>query len=96
VTAVTSTPNLGLVRSLGADHVVDYTSTDVADSGRHYDRILDTVGNRSVHDLRRALAEGGKAAVTGFTSVERLISVSLRGGKEIAMVQGGCPGCRGS
>jgi NADPH:quinone reductase-like Zn-dependent oxidoreductase len=71
------------VRTLGADHVVDYTSTDVADSGRHYDRILDTVGNRSVHDLRRALAEGGKAAVTGFTSVERLISVSLRGGKEI-------------
>jgi len=48
---------------------------------------LDTVGNRSVHDLRRVLAEGGKAAVTGFTSVARLISVSLRGGKEIAMVQ---------
>ena len=87
VTAVTSTPNLDLVRSLGAHHVVDYTTTDVADSGRRYDRILDTVGNRSVHDLRRALAEGGKAAVTGFTSVARLISVSLRGGKEIAMVQ---------
>ena len=86
VTAVTSTPNLDLVRSLGADHVVDYTTTDVADSGRRYDRILDTVGNQSVHDLRRALAEGGKAAVTGFTSVARLISVSLRGGKTIAMV----------
>jgi NADPH:quinone reductase-like Zn-dependent oxidoreductase len=87
VTAVTSTPNLDLVRSLGADHVLDYTTTDVADSGRRrYDRILDTVGNRSVHDLRRALAEGGKAAVTGFTSVARLISVSLRGGKDIAMV----------
>jgi NADPH:quinone reductase-like Zn-dependent oxidoreductase len=40
-----------------------------------------------VHDLRRALAEGGKAAVTGFTSVRRLISVSLRGGNDIAMVQ---------
>jgi NADPH:quinone reductase-like Zn-dependent oxidoreductase len=77
VTAVTSTPNVGLVRSLGADHVVDYTSTDVADSGRRYDRILDTVRNRSVHDLRRVLAEGSKAAVTGFTSVARLISVSL-------------------
>ena len=45
VTAVTSTPNLDLVRSLGAHHVVDYTTTDVADSGRRYDRILDTVGN---------------------------------------------------
>jgi NADPH:quinone reductase-like Zn-dependent oxidoreductase len=87
VTAVTSTPNLDLVRSLGADHVIDYTTTDALGSGRRYDRILDTVGNRSVHDLRRALAEGGKAAVTGFTSVAKLLGVSLRGGKTIAMVQ---------
>jgi NADPH:quinone reductase-like Zn-dependent oxidoreductase len=87
VTAVTSTPNLDLVRSLGADHVLDYTTTDVVASGRRYDRILDTVGNRSVPDLRRALAEGGKAAVTGFTSVAKLLGVSLRGGKNIAMVQ---------
>lgn len=87
VTAVTSTPNLELVRSLGAGHVVDYTTTDFADSGRRYDRILDTVGNRSVSDLRRALAPGGKAAVTGFTSVPRLLSVSLRGGKDVAQVQ---------
>jgi 2-desacetyl-2-hydroxyethyl bacteriochlorophyllide A dehydrogenase len=87
VTAVTSTPNLDLVRSLGADQVVDYTTTDFAGSGRHYDRILDTVGNRSVHDLRRALAEGGKAAVTGFTRVANLLAVSLRGGKNISMVQ---------
>jgi NADPH:quinone reductase-like Zn-dependent oxidoreductase len=87
VTAVTSTPNLDLARSLGADHVVDYTTTDFARSGRRYDRILDTVGNRSVPDLRRALAAGGKAAVTGFTSVPRLLGVALRGGKDIAQVQ---------
>ena len=87
VTAVTSTRNLDLVRSLGADHVVDYTTTDVVGSGRRYDRILDTVGNRSVPELRRALAEGGKAAVTGFTSVAKLLGVSLRGGKDIAQVQ---------
>jgi NADPH:quinone reductase-like Zn-dependent oxidoreductase len=87
VTAVTSTRNLELVRSLGADHVVDYTTTDFTRSGRRYDRILDTVGNRSVPDLRRALAEGGKAAVTGFTSVAKLLGVSLRGGKDIAQVQ---------
>jgi NADPH:quinone reductase-like Zn-dependent oxidoreductase len=86
VTAVTSTPNLELVRSLGADHVVDYTTTDFAD-GRRYDLILDTVGNRSVRDLRRALAPGGKAAVTGFTSVRRLLGVSLGGGKDVAQVQ---------
>ncbi len=87
VTAVTSTRNLDLVGSLGADHVVDYTTTDVLGSGRRYDRILDTVGNRSVRDLRRGLAEGGKAAVTGFTSVPKLLGVSLRGGKAIAQVQ---------
>jgi NADPH:quinone reductase-like Zn-dependent oxidoreductase len=87
VTAVTSTPNLELVRSLGADHLIDYTTTDVTGGGRRYDRILDTVGNRSVAELRRALAEGGKAAVTGFTSVRRLLGVSLRGGKNIAQVQ---------
>ena len=84
---MTSTPNLELVRSLGADHLVDYTTTDFARSGRRYDRILDTVGNRSVADLRGALAEGGKAAVTGFTSVGKLLGVSLRGGKDIAQVQ---------
>jgi NADPH:quinone reductase-like Zn-dependent oxidoreductase len=87
VTAVTSTGNLELVRSLGADHVVDYTTTDFADGTRRYDYILDTVGNRSVPDFRRALAPGGKAAVTGFTSVPKLLAVSLRGGKDIAQVQ---------
>jgi NADPH:quinone reductase-like Zn-dependent oxidoreductase len=87
VTGVTSTRNLDLVRSLGADHVVDYTTTDFTQDGRRYDLILDTVGNRSVPDLKRALAEGGKAAVTGFTSVVKLLGVSLRGGKAIAQVQ---------
>ena len=86
VTGVTSTPNIDLVRSLGADHVVDYTTTDFGSSGLRYDLIVDTVGNRSVPDLRRALAEGGKAAVIGFTSVAKLMGVSLRGGKDIAMV----------
>jgi NADPH:quinone reductase-like Zn-dependent oxidoreductase len=86
VTGVTSTRNIGLVGSLGADHVVDYTTTDFFQSGEHYDLILDTIGNLSVRDLRRALAEGGKAAVVGFTSVAKLISVSLRGGKNIAQV----------
>jgi NADPH:quinone reductase-like Zn-dependent oxidoreductase len=87
VTGVTSTRNLDLVRSLGADHVVDYTTTEDVGDGRRYDLILDTVGNKSVPDLRGALAQGGKAAVTGFTSVARLLAVSLRGGKDIAQVQ---------
>jgi NADPH:quinone reductase-like Zn-dependent oxidoreductase len=87
VTGVTSTRNIDLVRSLGADHVVDYTTAVFARTGRRYDLILDTIGNRSVTDLRRALAEGGKVAVSGFTSVAKLMGVSVRGGKDIAMVE---------
>jgi NADPH:quinone reductase-like Zn-dependent oxidoreductase len=87
VTGVTSTRNIDLVRSLGADHVLDYTTTDFVQNGRRYDLILDTVGNRSLSDLRRGLAIGGKAAVTGFTSVGNLLAVSLRGGKDVAQVQ---------
>jgi len=86
VTGVTSTRNIDLVRSLGADHIVDYTRMDFVGDRRRFDLILDTVGNLSVHDLRRALAEGGKAAVVGFTSVAKLMGVSLRGGKDVAMV----------
>jgi NADPH:quinone reductase-like Zn-dependent oxidoreductase len=87
VTGVTSTRNIDLVRSLGADHVVDYTRTDFARTERRYDLILDTIGNRSVPDLRHELVEGGKAAVTGFTSMGKLMGVSLRGGKDIAQVE---------
>jgi NADPH:quinone reductase-like Zn-dependent oxidoreductase len=86
VTGVTSTRNIGLVNSLGADHVIDYITTDFFRSGQRYDLILDTIGNLSVRNLRGALAEGGKVAVVGFTSVAKLISVSLRGGEDIAQV----------
>jgi NADPH:quinone reductase-like Zn-dependent oxidoreductase len=86
VTGVTSTRNIDLVRSLGADRVIDYTTTDFTREGP-YDLIIDTIGNRSVTDLRRGLAEGGKAAVTGFTTVRKLLGVAVRGGKDIVQVE---------
>jgi NADPH:quinone reductase-like Zn-dependent oxidoreductase len=65
VTGVCSTRNVDLVRSLGAEHVVDYTRADVADLGRSYDVVLDLVGNRSLRDLRRLVAPGGVLVLSG-------------------------------
>jgi NADPH:quinone reductase-like Zn-dependent oxidoreductase len=59
VTGVCSTRNVDLVRSIGADNVVDYTQEDFAKSGRRHDLILDNVANRTFSDLRRALAPQG-------------------------------------
>jgi len=60
VTGVCSTRNLEMVRSIGADRVIDYTQEDFTASGQRYDLILDNVANRSFSDLRRALAPQGK------------------------------------
>jgi NADPH:quinone reductase-like Zn-dependent oxidoreductase len=65
VTAVTSTDKLELARSLGADHVVDYTREDFTTSGQRYDLIVDVGANRSVREMRRALADGGKMVMVG-------------------------------
>jgi NADPH:quinone reductase-like Zn-dependent oxidoreductase len=65
VTGVCSTRNVDLVRSLGADHVVDYTREDFTQSGRRHDLILDSVGNHSRSALRRALTPGGTAVLVG-------------------------------
>jgi NADPH:quinone reductase-like Zn-dependent oxidoreductase len=60
VTGVCSTRNVDMVRSIGADHVIDYTQEDFTQSGQRYDLILDNVANRSLSDCRRALAPQGK------------------------------------
>ncbi|MCW2942999.1 MAG: Alcohol dehydrogenase zinc-binding domain protein [Actinomycetia bacterium] len=65
VTGVCSTTKLDLVRSLGADHVIDYTRDDFADGVHRYDLILDIAGNPALSRLRRALAPTGTAVIAG-------------------------------
>jgi NADPH:quinone reductase-like Zn-dependent oxidoreductase len=65
VTGVCSTTKMDLVRSLGADHVIDYTREDFADGRQRYDLILDTAGRRSLSHLRRALSAQGTLVIVG-------------------------------
>ena len=65
VTGVCSAAKADLVRSIGADHVIDYASADLADGGQRYDVILDTGGNRPLADLRRALTARGTLVIVG-------------------------------
>ena len=65
VTAVCSTSKADLVRSIGADHVIDYTREDFADGTRRWDVIVDTAGRRPVSALRRALTPNGTLGIVG-------------------------------
>jgi len=65
VTGVCSTRNLELVRSLGADHVIDYAKEDFTQNGVQYDLILATAGYRSIFEYKRALAPSGHYVATG-------------------------------
>ena len=65
VTAVCSTRNVDAVRSIGADHVLDYTKDDFAAIGQRYDLILAANGDRSIWDYKRALSADGTYVMTG-------------------------------
>ena len=65
VTGVCSTGKTDLVRSLGADEVIDYTREDFTDGSRRWDLIVDTAGRRSLSTLRRALTEKGTLVIVG-------------------------------
>jgi NADPH:quinone reductase-like Zn-dependent oxidoreductase len=81
VTGVCSTAKTDLVRSLGADHVVDYTREDFVDGSRRYDLVLDIAGNPSLTRLRRALKPRGTAVFVGGEDAGALIGMGrqLRG-----------------
>jgi NADPH:quinone reductase-like Zn-dependent oxidoreductase len=65
VTGVCSTRNVDMVRSIGAEHVVDYTEEDFTRTGQRYDLVLDAVGNRSLSAYRRALTREAALVLVG-------------------------------
>jgi NADPH:quinone reductase-like Zn-dependent oxidoreductase len=93
VTGVCSTAKTELVRSIGADHVIDYTHDDFSDGARQWDLIIDTAGNRSLSVLRRALkphgtlvivgGEGGGKLTGGFERSLRAAALSVLVGQKL-------------
>jgi NADPH:quinone reductase-like Zn-dependent oxidoreductase len=71
VTAVCSTAKVDLVRSLGADHVIDYTRAEITDGESRYDLVLDIGGNRPLSALRRALTRHGTLVIVGGEGGDR-------------------------
>ena len=71
VTGVCSTRNVDMVRSIGADEVIDYTKEDFTQTEQRYDVMLDLVGNRSLSDCRRALTPRGTYVVVGVKDMGR-------------------------
>jgi NADPH:quinone reductase-like Zn-dependent oxidoreductase len=78
VTAVCSTSKMEMMRSIGADHIIDYTQTDVTKNGQDYDLIIDAAAYRSVFDYRSILKPEGTYVLIGG-SISRLFQVLLFG-----------------
>jgi NADPH:quinone reductase-like Zn-dependent oxidoreductase len=77
VTAVCSTKNVDTARSIGADHVIDYTREDFTQSGERYDLILGANAYHSVFDYRRALSRGGIYVEAGGGGSQNLLGILL-------------------
>ncbi len=84
VTGVCSTAKVDLVRSIGANHVIDYTTSDPTDGSARYDLIVDCAGNRPLRSLRRALTPKGTLVIVGgeeagrwLGGVQRLLRAAI-------------------
>ncbi len=88
VTGVCSTRNLDMVRSIGADHVIDYTQEDFTKKEQRYDLILDIVANRSVSDYARVLTPKGNYVAVAFNSSSLFLGplISLTGSKKVSQL----------
>ena len=88
VTGVCSTRNLELVRSIGADHVIDYTKEDFTESGEAYDVIFDTVGKSSYSGSIRSLKEGGTYLMAFFGISHLVGSMTGKRGRNVIVAEG--------
>lgn len=79
VTAVSSTRNLDLVKTLGADHVIDYTREPITSRGQKYDLVLDNVGNLTAAQFRQLLKPQGIGVMVGFTTIGRMLGNIVAG-----------------
>jgi NADPH:quinone reductase-like Zn-dependent oxidoreductase len=93
VTGVCSARNMDMVRSIGADHVIDYTREDFTNNGQQYDLIYCAVGNRTISDYQRALKPEGVCVIAGFTNLRLLFTHmiigprrSKAGGKQVGLM----------
>jgi NADPH:quinone reductase-like Zn-dependent oxidoreductase len=86
VTGVCSTKNTDLVRSLGADHVIDYTKEDFTQKEQRYDLILDNVVNRPISDYTRALTPNGRYVSVKFNASAMILGplISMTGSKKVS------------
>ena len=88
VTGVCGTTKLDLVRSIGADHVVDYTQEDVTKNGKLYDLIFDVAAYRSISEYKRILSSGGIYVLAGgsMPRILQLMLKSMTGAKNMRLV----------
>jgi NADPH:quinone reductase-like Zn-dependent oxidoreductase len=88
VTGVCTTTKMDLVRSIGADHVVDYTQEDVTKSKQQYDLIFDTAAYRSISAYKRVLTSGGIYVLAGgsFARILQLMLMSMTGAKNMGFM----------
>jgi NADPH:quinone reductase-like Zn-dependent oxidoreductase len=91
ITGVCSTANVALVKSLGADHVIDYTTTDFTRSGETYDVIFDAIGKSSFSQCKGALTQKGVYLTTNPTlgNVLDMLGTSMSGGKKAKFAAAG-------
>ena len=88
VTAVDSTEKLDIMRSMGADHVIDYTQKNFTNNGLRYDLIFDNAANRSLSDYKRALNPGGIHVMVGGKSfnIFKSVLVSMFGSRKFVLL----------